>query len=287
MTHYRWPLVMAVLLTLLAGCSREPSGISLEQLRQQTHIHGLAFDRADGERLWLATHHGFYAVGSDGMARRVSEETHDFMGFAPHPEEAETFFASGHPARGGNLGVVMSTDGGRSWSRHASGVDGPVDFHQLTISAASPDTLYGAYAGQLQVSEDGGSSWQVRAKAPAGLIALAASSRDPDRLYAATQTGLLMSPDGGERWRQIHAERRPTSLVVASQGTLYAFMQDVGLLRAEEASRDWEVVKRGWEERYLMHLAVDPNDPQRLVAADGLNRLLISENGGRDWSRLE
>ncbi|WP_254276189.1 F510_1955 family glycosylhydrolase [Halomonas sp. 3H] len=287
MTHYRWPLVMAVLLTLLAGCSREPSGISLEQLRQQTHIHGLAFDRADGERLWLATHQGFYAVGSDGMARRVSEETHDFMGFAPHPKEAETFFASGHPARGGNLGVVMSTDGGRSWSRHASGVDGPVDFHQLTISAASPDTLYGAYAGQLQVSEDGGSSWQVRAKAPAGLIALAASSRDSDQLYAATQTGLLMSPDGGERWRQIYPERRPVSLAVASQGRLYAFVLDVGLLRAEEASRDWEVVKRGWEERYLMHLAVDPNDPQRLVAADDLNQLLISDNGGRDWSRLE
>ncbi|MFB9144938.1 hypothetical protein ACFFU2_00080 [Halomonas alkalicola] len=55
----------------------------------------------------------------------------------------------------------------------------------------------------------------------------------------------------------------------------------------EEASRDWEVVKRGWGERYLMHLAVDPDNPQRLVAADDLNQLLISENGGRDWSRLE
>jgi len=287
MTHYRWPLAMALLFTLLAGCSREPSSISLDQLRQQTHIHGLAFDRADSERLWLATHHGFYAVERDGKARRVSEETHDFMGFAPHPEEAETFFASGHPAAGGNLGVVISGDGGRSWSRLAAGVDGPVDFHQLIVSAASPNVLYGAYAGQLQVSQDGGTSWRILAKAPAGLIALAASSRDSEQLYAATQTGLLMSPDGGERWRQIHAERRPVSLVVASQGTLYAFMLDVGLLRAEEASRDWEMVKRGWGERYLMHLAVDPDNPQRLVAADDLNQLLISENGGRDWSRLE
>lgn len=286
MNHYRWPLLVAVLLTLLAGCSREPSGISLEQLRQQTHIHGLAFDRSDSERLWLATHHGFYAVDGEGMARLVSEESHDFMGFAPHPEEAETFFASGHPARGGNLGVLMSRDGGRSWSQHATGVDGPVDFHQMTISAASPRVLYGAYAGQLQVSQDGGESWEIRAEAPAGLIALAASSRDPDHLYAATQAGLLMSPNGGERWRQIYEERRPASLVVSSQGALYAFVLDVGLLRADEASRDWEVVKPGWGERYLMHLAVDPNDPQRLVAADDLNQLLISVNGGRDWSVL-
>ncbi|MBD3895839.1 exo-alpha-sialidase [Halomonas sp. ML-15] len=287
MTYYRWLLAVAVLVTLLAGCSREPSGISLEQLREQTHIHGLAFNRSDSEQLWLATHHGFYAVGRDGMARRVSEETHDFMGFAPHPEDGETFFASGHPARGGNLGVVKSSDAGRSWSRHASGVDGPVDFHQMTISPASPSVLYGAYGGQLQVSHDGGASWQVRAKAPAGLIALAASSRDPDQLYAATQTGLLMSPDGGERWRQIFPERRPASLVVASQGELYAFMIGGGLLRAEEGNRDWEVVKRGWGERYLLHLAVDPNDPQRLLVADDQGHLLLSANGGRDWSPLE
>lgn len=286
MTYYRWPLAVAFLLTLLTGCSREPSSISLEQLREQTHIHGLAVDRADSERLWLATHHGFYAVGSDGMARRVSQETHDFMGFAPHPEEAETFFASGHPARGGNLGVVKSRDSGRSWSQLAIGVDGPVDFHQMTISEASPNVLYGANGGQLQVSQDGGANWQIRAQAPAGLISLAASSRDPEQLYAATQTGLLMSPDGGERWRQVYPERRPTSLVVASQGELYAFMIGVGLLRVGEGSRDWEVVKRGWEERYLMHLALDPHDSQRLVAVDDLNQLLISNNGGRDWSHL-
>ncbi|APX93897.1 hypothetical protein BWR19_13655 [Halomonas sp. 1513] len=287
MTHCRWPLAVAVLLTLMVGCSRDSGDISLEQLRGQTHIHGLAFDRSDSERLWLATHHGFYAVDRDGMARRVSEETHDFMGFTPHPTDAETFFASGHPARGGNLGVVVSSDGGKHWEQRSPGADGPVDFHQLTVSEAIPDVLYGAYAGQLQLSQDGGSSWQIRAQAPAGLMALAASSRDPEQLYAATQTGLLMSPDGGERWRQIHAERRPTSLVVASQGELYAFMLGVGLVKGPEGSRDWEVVKADWGERYLLHLAVDPNDAQRLVASDDEGRLLLSANGGRDWSHLE
>ena len=287
MTHYRWPLAVAVLLTLTVGCSRDSGDISLEQLRGQTHVHGLAFDRSDSERLWLATHHGFYAIGADRLARRVSEETHDFMGFTPHPTDAETFFASGHPARGGNLGVVVSSDGGKHWEQRSPGADGPVDFHQLTVSEATPDVLYGAYAGQLQLSQDGGSSWQIRAQAPAGLMALAASSRDPEQLYAATQTGLLMSPDGGERWRQIHAERRPTSLVVASQGELYTFMLGVGLVKGQEGSRDWEVVKADWGERYLLHLAVDPNDAQRLVASDDEGRLLLSANGGRDWSHLE
>ncbi|PAU77987.1 hypothetical protein [Halomonas salipaludis] len=60
-----------------------------------------------------------------------------------------------------------------------------------------------------------------------------------------------------------------------------------GLLGVEEANREWDVVKRGWGERYLLHLAVDPNAPQRLVVADEQGQLLISGNGGRDWSRLE
>jgi photosystem II stability/assembly factor-like uncharacterized protein len=281
-------LLLIVLATLLlAGCSREEQGISLEQLRQQTHIHGLAFDRADSERIWLATHHGFHVVGADGKARQVSEERHDFMGFTPHPADAKTFFASGHPARGGNLGVMVSTDGGKRWEQRSPGVDGPVDFHQLTVSEADPNVLYGAYAGWLQVSHDGGHQWEVRERAPDGLIALAASSRDSEHLYAATQTGLMLSPDGGQRWRQVHPERSPVSLVVTHDGRLYAFMLGVGLMTVEEANRDWQVLKRGWGERYLLHLAVDPNNPERLVAADDQGQLLISDNGGRDWARLD
>ncbi|MCG6657451.1 exo-alpha-sialidase [Halomonas campisalis] len=287
MMSYRWPLLVALLLTLLlTGCSREPEGVTLDQLRQQTHIHGLAFDRTDSERIWLATHHGFHVVDADGKARQVSQERHDFMGFTPHPEQPETFFASGHPARGGNLGVMVSHDGGQSWEQRSAGVDGPVDFHQLTVSEADPDVLYGAYRGRLQGSRDGGHEWQVLGDAPEGLIGLAVSSRDPDHLYAATQTGLLMSPDGGQRWRQVHPERRPVSLVVISGGKLHAFMLGVGLLRAEEVNRAWEVVHRGWEDRYLTHLAVDPSDPAHLVAADDQGRLLRSTDGGKQWASL-
>lgn len=278
------PLLLVA--ALLAGCSSEPEGTSLEQLRQQTHIHGLAFDRADSERILLATHHGFHVVGGDGLARQVSNETHDFMGFTPHPQDAETLFSSGHPARGGNLGVLVSSDAGRNWEQRASGVDGPVDFHQLTISEADPDVLYGVHAGRLQVSRDGGQGWRVQAPVPDGLIGLAASSRDPQHLYAATKGGLLMSPNGGERWRQLHPERRPVSLVVADGEELYAFMLGVGLIRADEATRQWEVVNGDWGERYLTHLAVAPDDPARLVAADDQGRLLLSTNGGQDWSPL-
>ncbi|MFY0989974.1 WD40/YVTN/BNR-like repeat-containing protein [Halomonas sp. C05BenzN] len=287
MTDFRGRLAPLLLVsTLLAGCSSEPDATSLAQLRQQTHIHGLAFDRADSERILLATHHGLHVVGGDGLARQVSRETHDFMGFAPHPHDGETLFASGHPARGGNLGVLVSSDGGQGWEQRSPGVDGPVDFHQLTISEADPGVLYGAYAGRLQVSRDGGHSWRVQAPVPDGLVGLAASSRDPEHLYAATRAGLLMSPNGGERWRQLHPERRPVSLVVVRDEALYAFMLGVGLIRAEESTRQWEVINGDWGDHYLTHLAVDPHDPEHLVAADDQGRLLRSTDGGKEWALL-
>lgn len=289
MATIRWsfatPLLVASAL-LLAGCSDEPEGISLEQLRGETHIHGLAFDPSDSQRVLLATHHGFHEVGADRLARQISHDSHDFMGFSPHPHDTEILFASGHPARGGNLGVLVSTDGGENWEQRSMGADGPVDFHQLTISEADPDVLYGAYAGRLQISRDAGENWRVQAPLPEGLIGLSASGRDPEHLFAATQTGLLMSPDAGQRWRQIHPERRPVSLVVSQNGQLYTFMLGVGLITASEASRDWEVVNQGWGERYLIHLAVDPSDSSHMLAADDQGQLLRSTDGGKEWLGL-
>jgi photosystem II stability/assembly factor-like uncharacterized protein len=281
-----FPLALLAMLFLLVGCSSEPAGISLDEFSQKTHIHGLALDPSDSNTLLVATHHGLHAVGSDRRVRQVSNETHDFMGFSAHPDETGLLFASGHPARGGNLGVMVSSDGGERWEQRSPGVEGPVDFHQMTISEADPDVLYGAYAGRLQVSHDGGHQWQVQADLPSGLIALAASSRDAEHLYAATQSGLLMSPYGGLRWRLAHPRRNPVSLIVSSNGELYAFMVGVGLLRADEASREWELASGDWGENYLMHLAVDPSDSDRLVAADDQGLLWLSDDAGQNWSAM-
>lgn len=272
---------------MLSACQSEPEGTSLEELGQKTHFHGIAFDTSDPERIYLATHHGFHVIDGDGMVRQISKISDDFMGFSPHPDNPDLFFASGHPQRGGNLGLIVSNDGGETWEQRSPGVDGPVDFHQLTVSKADPDVLYGAYHGQLQVSRDGGHEWEIQAPVPKELIGLAASARDPEHLYAATQSGLLMSPDGGQRWRQAHPERRPTSVVMTTaEEDLYAFMPGLGLLKASEASRDWEVLSDGWGENYLLHLAIDAGNEDRLAAIDQRGKVLLSEDGGKEWKEL-
>ncbi|TIX81139.1 MAG: hypothetical protein E5V21_11130 [Mesorhizobium sp.] len=57
----------------------------------------------------MATHHGLFRTGPDGQAELISP-VQDFMGFTPDPSDPRSLYASGHPAGGGNLRFIASTD---------------------------------------------------------------------------------------------------------------------------------------------------------------------------------
>lgn len=257
-------------------------------LAKETHFHGIAVDAADSSRIFLATHHGLYSTGTDGQAQRISE-VRDYMGFTVHPTDAKILFASGHPAGGGNLGFIVSRDGGRSWTKLSDGIGGPVDFHQMDISKADPQVIYGVHQ-TLQRSSDGGKTWKSVGQAPSDLIAIAASSIDADTVYAATQSGLKQSTDGGRTWKAL--SDRPTTMVyVTREGTVYAFMVGTGLVRTSEKNVAWRVVGKGLGDEYLLHFSVDPRDPQRLYAVTHNARtraqgVMTSRDGGARWVRL-
>jgi photosystem II stability/assembly factor-like uncharacterized protein len=281
--------------TLLALAARPTLAIddatTVAALAPQTHFHGLAVDAKDPSRLFLATHHGLYAVGMDDMARRVSEAKNDFMGFTAHPREAGTLFSSGHPPAGGNLGFLVSHDSGRNWTKLSDGVGGPVDFHQMDVSKLDPKVIYGVFRG-LQKSTDGGLSWSMVGPMPEGIIDLAVSARDADTLYAATQRGLLRSTDGGRAWAPAHMMLRPATLVRTTRaGDLYAFIAGGGLMRAKEDSLAWQTLSNGFGDSFVVHLAIDPTDAQRLYAVTlhaktQLPALLASRDGGANWRPL-
>src|SRR3546814_9243858 len=63
--------------------------MTVSDLTGETHFHGIAVDPRNPDRLYLATHHGFFAVGPDGVAQQISETEDDFMGFTPHPSDPD------------------------------------------------------------------------------------------------------------------------------------------------------------------------------------------------------
>jgi hypothetical protein len=263
--------------------------LTLGELLSGSHVHGLALDPGDANRLYAATHHGLFAV--DLLSRRAVDLAGgptDFMGFSAVPGASGTFLASGHPPEGGNLGVVRSTDGGATWEPLSPGVDGPVDFHQMTISAADPDLVWGVHHGALlQRSRDSGTSWEPVGPAPAGIIDLAASATDPETLYAATERGLMASTDGGASWSAAHPSETPASVVEATpDGRILAFILGQGLVAATEPTLAWETVGTWAEDGVPLHLALDPGNPTRVVVATTESRLLISANGGESWTLI-
>ncbi len=259
----------------------------LAELLARTHVHGLAVDRLDPNRLLIATHHGLHALNLEsGLAVQVSNHSDDLMGFVADPSEPAAFLASGHPARGGNLGVIASSDGGESWVKLSDGVNGPVDFHQMDISKADPAVVWGNHGG-LQRSRDGGRTWERVADAPAGLIDIAASAHDPDRLYAATEAGLFVSEADARDWQRVHRAQAPVSFVeVTADGILHAFILGEGLVRRAEDGDAWERLHPGFQDRFLLYFAVDPQAPDRVFAATQHGEVLASEDGGRNWRQL-
>lgn len=259
----------------------------LDELLRRTHVHGLAVDRGDPDRLLVATHHGLYAAYSDNRVARLSERQDDLMGFFPHPAEPDVLYASGHPPGGGNLGFIRSDDGGRSWTLVSPGANGPVDFHQMAVSPADPSVIYGIY-GDLQTSRDGGQSWEVVGPAPPGIIALAASSLTADLLYAGTERGILISRDGGQNWEPGHMIAAPvTALKVTADGVLYAYMIGQGFLRLEEEDFPrWHRLAEELSDDPVLHIAADPADPSRLFAATMRGMIVRSGDGGKSWSTL-
>lgn len=291
---FRWVALGILAVVGVAGAA----GLSLTgsaettiaALAPETHFHGIAPDPVEPGKLLLATHHGLFQVDDDGTARRVSGVQHDLMGFASHPYEPTKLFASGHPAAGGNLGLIASADAGRSWTSHSPGALGPADFHQLAVSPADPRVMYGVHRG-LQASEDGGRTWRVVGPAPVGLAGLAGSTIDPVRLYAATQNGLLMSMDGGRSWHDVPGAGAAASMVhVTPDGEIHAFLTGRGLVRASERGMAWRTVSSQFADGHIRHFAIDPGGGRRqyavIVGATGAQRLSISRDGGATWRPL-
>lgn len=251
-----------------------------------SHIHGIAVDRTDPSRLYLATHDGVYLTSRDGTAEQLSADRNDYLGFTAHPAETGIFYASGHPPSGGNTGVIVSRNGARDWQELASGANGRVDFHAIAVSLAEPNVVYGLYR-DIQVSRDGGRTWEVIGSAPPDTVDIAASAVSAHTLYAATSNGLMVSRSGGRGWNSAGPTGQPVTLVeIAPDGSIYAFVVGRGLLKGSPGTFVWEPIMQDFGDHIFLHLSIDPRAPNRMFAVTRESKLLASTDGGKTWRVL-
>jgi photosystem II stability/assembly factor-like uncharacterized protein len=201
-----------------------------------------------------------------------------FRGLDLHPRVADiavrapsTVFAAT------SAGLLRSPDGGRTWERVDTGIEGTSD----AVTAAAHGTVYAANSVSLFRSGDGVSFERVSSvPAPVHRLVLVADPTS-ERLLVATTEGLFEASGGGKLWR-LYSRGLPNSdiaaLDIAAGGrTLVASdFRDGGLYRSDDAGATWRPLPvNGLRSPRLWTIALDPRDPDRLLGAavtGGLHR---------------
>lgn len=256
-----------------------------------THIHGFSTDVEDPKRLYIATHHGLLVLLDGKDLYRLGKSEDDFMGFSVHPKKADIFYSSGHPITGGNIGVQVSKDGGVTWEKLSDGIDGPVDFHAMTVSAVNPDLLYGWHGGKIQRSQDGGKNWQVVANMPVALRSLLGDPQDANFVYALTPQGLLASQDQGVTWKEIGTlkkDGRYSAFIVRPTDSKYllVFSDKVGLLVTQDKGVTWKEVKTPFGKETVIYFSYSYQNPNEVYALTNNSAVYRSMDNGETWRKI-
>lgn len=254
--------------------------------------HGLAVDVADSSKVWIASHTGLYLLKDDKDLYLVGSGRDDYMGFSAHPTEPNTFFSSGHPVRGGNIGFQKTTDGGRTWEKISNGVGGPVDFHAMTISQVDPNIIYGWYRGNLQKSIDGGKNWQIiDSDLNAQIIYLTTDPQQKDKVYAATNAGLFVSQDQGKSWSQLSMNLASDAIITAAINPsntqeFLVYGQRLGLTKSSDGGKSWSKVEAPWADSMVMYISYDKNKPNVTYAITQNIEIYKTIDGGGTWNKV-
>jgi photosystem II stability/assembly factor-like uncharacterized protein len=238
------------------------------------HVHGLAVDPADGE-LYAGTHHGLVRVAENGELTRIADRVQDLMGFTV--VGPQHYLASGHPGEGqsgpSNLGLIESTDGGRTWETLSLG--GEADFHALD---AAQGVVYGYSRGRLLVSDDK-TDWTDRGAM--SIADLAVDPAQPERVLFTTEQGPALSEDGGQSVASIPGA--PLLQLVAwapDASVVVGVAPDGAVHTSTDGGRTWQ--EKGRVDGAPEALGVNGDDVY--IAVDGA--IVASTDGGATFRDL-
>jgi hypothetical protein len=254
------------------------------------HVHGLGIDASDRSVLYIATHGDFYQSINGGPPLKVDEQRTDYMAFNAPYTQGVPLYASGHPATGGNTGLIKSTDGGKTWQQVATILDPPVDFHAMSVSKSDPNIIIGFDSANrgLFKTVDGGQRWE-KLDAPDYLSALAISTLDSSVVFAGTGNGMYVSDDGAKAWTMLEPLKGKLVFVLVfdENGVLYASAEQFGVIRSFDGGKSWEDV--GSPAITVTAIAIDAQNNIHYVAgysADGFQEVYKSSDDGTTWDLI-
>jgi photosystem II stability/assembly factor-like uncharacterized protein len=194
-----------------------------------------------------------------------------------------TIIASGHSGEATLppvLGLVKSTDEGETWEP-ISGL-GEADYHEIEIDGDRILALRYEDPGMIQISSDGGKTWETReAPSVAAPIDIAVNPGNRDQWAVSTDQGTFISANGGKSWRQWDTTFGPR-IAWARPDALYLAGKDGKVKVSPDAGRTWnEAGSIGAGPKELTFSA--KGDLYASVAGGEIKR---SSDGGKTWTAV-
>jgi ligand-binding sensor domain-containing protein len=263
------------------------------------HAHFITV-QSGTNRLLLGAHSGLLESYDDGKSWsridvRGELQSTDFMNFVIDPANPNVMYAGGH-----DLGVVKSTDGGRTWAKANTGLAG-TDVHALTYDIHFQRLFAFSVGYGIFESKDGGASWQRKDDGPRNpnvqSFAFLDVPTDMEQsmgkeyrgyLFAGTEGGIYRANPCFCGWTAMGEARFQYSTVYTlvvnpSDDTIYAGTKD-GLFKSADAGQTWtQVLSR----QKIMGIAVNPDNPRILYSVSEDGGVFRSQDGGASWKATE
>jgi len=196
----------------------------------------------------------------------------------------------------------------------------------IDVARTDKDVVYvGAATGGLWKSSDAGLTWKpvFENQKVAAIGAVAISPVNPDVVWVGTGegnarnsvsvgNGVYLTRDGGDSWEHLGLDdterisrillhpRDPSTAYVAAMGKMWGENEQRGVFKTTDGGKTWHKILYVDERTGAADLVIDPNDPEKLVAAMWDYRrwpwsfrsggpgsgIFVSRDGGETWKRL-
>lgn len=277
-------------------------------------VTAIAVDPSDSEHLLVGSAAGGVWETRDGgnswSPRTDDQPTLSIGALAFDPSDPSTVYAGTGEGNSEYLylgqGILVSRDGGATWTVIADDVFADVGFYRLVVDPRDGQRLIVATTGGAALSADGGSSWSVLHREPTWDVSLAYGG-DESELLLAAPSGLLAAGGGapvsvdlpGLHELDPDRERMGVAHVPSDPGQAYAFAATRGKARlwhrpaADQpfASVDLPLIRvppnvddafAVGQAAYDWHVSVPPGSDD--VVYVGAIELLKGERAGDDWT---
>lgn len=255
------------------------------------HVHAMAYI-PETKTLLLGSHFGlFKSIDGGSHFAKFSPKgywpSEDVMALAANPQNHLTIYAAGH-----GVGVLKSTDGGDTWEKSDSGIQG-TDIHGLTITDGAPNYLYAFSVGYgIFRSQDEGKTWQRMDDGPqnpsirALMFMAVKTAMGNGLLFAGTADGLYQSFSCFCGWTKSSQDIPTTIYSLAAQNsvptTVYAATKD-GIWKSTDEGASWKIFDGVTRGRTFAAVVIDPSDAKHLFAATEDGVVFESLDAGSMW----